>query len=135
MNPRGRRKKAWVDNIDDNQIRRTYMSRKSIMGIIAVLGAVLTFFQDKFGLAIDTTAVIAGLTAIVLYILFEAKLDIKRIGAQVGKFKDPKFWAALISAILVAVDSAFELNLPVEAIISVIAIVMSILFKADSKKV
>ena len=111
------------------------MSRKTIMGIIAVLGAVLNFFQDQFGLAIDTTAVIAGLTAILLYILFEGKLDIKRIGTQAGKFKDPKFWAAFVSAMLVAVDAAFELNLPVEAIVSVIAIIMSLLFKADAKKV
>ncbi len=129
MNP-ANQNEAGEDNINGGK-----MSRKTILGIIAVLGAILTFFQSQFGLNVDTTAVVAGLTAIVLYILFEAKLDIKRIGTQVGKFKDPKFWAAFVSAMLVAVDNAFSLNLPVEAIVSGIAILMSILFKAESKKV
>ena len=111
------------------------MSRKTILGIIGVLGAILVFFQTQFGLAIDTTAVVAGITVILLYVLFEGKLDIQRIGSQSAKFADPKFWAAFVSALLVAVDGAFELNLPVEAIVSVIAIIMSILFKADAKKV
>ena len=110
------------------------MSRKTLLGVIAVLGAVLTFFQQQFGLTIDTPAMIVGLTTILLYILFEGKADIKRIGSQAAKFADPKFWAAFVSAMLVAVNNAFELGLPVEAIVSVIAIIMSILFGVEAKK-
>lgn len=104
------------------------MSRKTILGIIGVLGAILTVFADQFGLTIDPTAAIAGLTAVTLYILFEAKVDLKRIGEQAGKFKDPKFWLALVSALLVAVNQGFGLNLPVETIISVLTLIMSLLF-------
>ena len=104
------------------------MSRKTILGVIGVLGAVLTVFADQFGLAIDATAAIAGLTAVTLYILFEAKLDLKRIGEQVGKFKDPKFWIALISAVLVALSEGFGWNIPTETIVSVLTLLMSLLF-------
>ena len=110
------------------------MSRKTLLGIIAVLGAVLTVFKEQFGLAIDATAVVGGVTVILLYILFEAKLDFKRIAGQLGKFKDPKFWLAFVSALLVAVNTSFGLNLPVETILAVLGIIMSLLFKADSKK-
>ena len=111
------------------------MSRKTLLGIIAVLGAVLTVFKEQFGLAIDATAVVGGLTVILLYVLFESKLDFKRVTAQLGKFKDPKFWLALISALLVAVNESFGLSLPIETILAVLGIIMSLLFKADSKKI
>jgi len=110
------------------------MSRKTLLGIIAVLGAILTVFKEQFGLAIDATAVVGGLTVIILYILFEAKLDFKRVGGQLGKFEDPKFWLALISAVLVAANNGFGLNWPVETILTVLGIIMSLLFGVNSKK-
>ena len=110
------------------------MSRKTLLGIIAVLGAVLTVFKEQFGLAIDATAVVGGLTVIILYILFEAKLDFKRVSGQFGKFKDPKFWLAFISAVLVAANNGFDLNLPIETILTVLGIIMSLLFGVDNKK-
>jgi len=36
--------------------------------------------------------------------------------------------------LLVAVNTSFGLNLPVETILAVLGIIMSLLFKADSKK-
>ncbi len=110
------------------------MSRKTIIAVIAVIGAVLTFFSKEFGLSIDPTAVVAGMTALVLYILFEAKLDLKKIKAQSGRFKDPKFWLAFLSAVLVAVSESFGLNLPIEAIASVLTLVMSTLFGVEFQK-
>lgn len=110
------------------------MSRKTIMAILGVIGAILVFFQQQFGLAIDATAIVGGLTAIVLYILFEAKLDLARIGEQVhqvGRFKDPKFWLAFASVLLIALQNAFGWNLPIEAIIAVLTVIMSILFGKD----
>jgi len=110
------------------------MSRKTILAIIAVFGAALTVFQQQLGLSIDPTAVVAGLTAIVLYGLFEAKLDIKRITSQSGKFKDPKFWIAFISPILVAANESFGINLPIEVIVTVLTMILSALFGASFKK-
>lgn len=104
------------------------MSRKTLLAIIAVIGAALTFLQTQFGLSISSTAVVGGLSAIVLYILFEAKLDIKALKAQPGKWVDPKFWLAFVAAMLVAVAEAFGLNIPVEAITAVLALIMSLLF-------
>ena len=110
------------------------MSRKTIMAILAVIGAVITFFAEEFGLSINPTAVVAGMTALVLYVLFEAKLDLKKLGAQAGRFKDPKFWLAFLSAVLVAVNESFGLNLPIEAIVSVLTLVMSTLFGVEFQK-
>lgn len=106
-------------------------SRKTILAVFAVLTAIVTFFKEQFGLAIDTTAVIGGLGAIVLYLLFEAKLDIKRIGAQAGRFKDPKFWIAFITAIIGVVGTSFNINFPMEVITSVLTLIMGFLFKKE----
>jgi len=111
------------------------MSRKTLTAALGIIGAVLAFFSEQFGLSIDPVAVIAGLSSIVLYILLEGKLDIQRVGSQAAKFKDPKFWLAFISAILVAVSETFGLALPVEAIIAVLTVIMGVLFKAEFKKI
>lgn len=110
------------------------MSRKTLMSVLAVIGAVLAFFSEQFGLALDSTAVLAGVAAILCYVLFEAKADLKRVGSQIGKFKDPKFIITFISAVLVAVSEAFGLELPVEAIVAVLTVIMGFLFKAEFKK-
>lgn len=97
------------------------MSRKSIF---AILGVLLVFLKEQFGLAIDVTAFVG----IILYLLFEAKLDLKRITSQAARFKDPKFWVALVATILPAINAEFGLNLPVEAIISVLSVILALLF-------
>jgi len=68
------------------------------------------------------------------YVLFEAKLDLKKLSMQIGRFKDPKFILAFISAILVAISEAFGLELPVEAIVAVLTVIMGVLFKAEFSK-
>jgi len=110
------------------------ISRKTITAVIGIVSAVLAFFSEQFGLSIDPVAVMAGLASIVTYVLLEGKLDIKRVGSQIGKFKDLKFWLAFISAILVAVNEALGLKLPVEAIVAVLTVIMGFLFKAEFKK-
>jgi len=110
------------------------MSRKTITAVIGIIGAVLAFFSEQFGLSINPVAVMAGLVSIVTYVLLEGKLDIKRVGSQIGKFKDPKFILAFISAILVAVSEAFGLELPVEAIVAVLTVIMGVLFKVEFSK-
>jgi len=110
------------------------MSRKTLLAVIGVLTAILAFFSEEFGLNLDAQAVMAGLLVVVLYVLFEAKLDLRRFKSQAGRFKDPKFWLAFISVLLGALNEQFGLNLPAEAIIAVLTLVMSILFKVDFKK-
>lgn len=110
------------------------MSRKTIMAVLGVIGAIITFFSEEFGLSINPVAVVAGLTAVVLYILFEGKLDLKRISSQMGKFKDPKFYLALVSAVLVAIEEGFGWGIPTEAVVSVLTILMTALFGVDFKK-
>jgi len=110
------------------------MSRKTITAVLGLIGAVLAFVSNEFGLSIDPTAVLAGLSSVVLYVLLEGKLDIKRVGSQIGKFKDPKFILAFISAILVAANETFGLALPVEAIVGVLTLIMGVLFKVEFVK-
>jgi len=107
------------------------MSRKTLMAILGILGAILAFFQQQFGLSLDSTALMGAAGLILAYVFFEAKLDFKRIQKGVAKFKDPKFWLALLSAILVAINEAFGWNLPIEIILTVISFILSILFGKD----
>lgn len=109
------------------------MSRKTLLTIVAVIGAILTAFQDAFGLTINGAAVAAGLGAIVLYVLLEAKADRDRIRSQVARFKDPKFWLAVISSVLVALTEAgIALPISPEIIIAVLTAIMGILFKTEA---
>ena len=112
------------------------MSRKSILTFIAVLGAILGVIGSTFGLALNGAAAASGLGAVLLYVLFEAKLDLKKLGAQSGKFRDPKFWLAIVSAAIAAlVQSGVTLPLSPEAIIAVLAVIMAVLFGAKFKAV
>ena len=111
------------------------MSRKTLMFVLGLLGALLAFLKSQFGLAIDSTAVIGGLTVISLYIFSEAKLDIQRVGQQAAKFKDPKFWVAFIVTILTALNENLGLNLPIEAIQAVLGLILALLFGSEYKKV
>ena len=107
------------------------MKRKNIMAFLAVLGAILVFFKEQFGLSIDATGITTGLGVIVLYVLFEAKRDIEAIKQQASRWADPKFWIAFIAAILTAINSAFGLSIPVDIVNVVIGFILSLLFKAN----
>lgn len=103
------------------------MSRKSIF---AILGVLLVFLKAQFGLAIEPVAFIG----IVLYLLFEAKLDLKKIYAQAGRFKDPKFWLALVTTLLPVLNAELGLSLPIDAIIAVLSVLLTVLFGFAIKK-
>jgi hypothetical protein len=105
------------------------MSRKTIVAVLGILTAIFTFLKAQFGLGMDVIAVLGGLSAVILYVLFEAKLDLKKFGAQAGKWKDPKFWLALVAVILAALNKELGLNLPGDAIVAVLTVIMTILFK------
>ncbi len=110
------------------------MSRKTIGFIVAIAGSILALVQEHFGMSLDPVAIAAGVGAILTYIFFEAKLDLNALTKQPGKWKDPKFWLTVISAVLAAVEATFQLGIPVEAIISGLATVVMILFGIKFKK-
>ena len=110
------------------------MSRKTIGYVIAILGAILAVFQKQFGLSIDPTAAAAGIGAVLTYIFFESKLDMKALAAQPGKWKDPKFWITLISVVLAAIESSFGLGIPVESVVTALTMIVGVLFRVKFKQ-
>ena len=111
------------------------MSRKTLLAVLGVILAVLTFFKEQFGLSMGVVAAMCGLGTALLYVLFEAKLDLKKIGAQAGRWKDPKFWLAFVAVILAALNKELGLNLPAETIITALTIIMTVLFGVKFKAV
>jgi len=109
------------------------MSRKTFLAIVSVFGALITVFADKFGLTLDPVQMVAAITAIGLYILFESKLDYKTMTQQKDRWKDPKFYLAFLSAVLVALNTSFAMNLPVEVIVGAATALMALLFKKEFK--
>jgi len=111
------------------------MSRKTLLAVLGVITAILAFLKEQFGLGMDAMTVLGGLTTVVLYVLFEAKLDLKKIGAQAGRWKDPKFLLAFVCVILAALNKELGLNLPAETIITALTVIMTVLFGAKFKAV
>lgn len=109
-------------------------SRKTWGTIVAVLGAVLAIFKDQFGLAINPIEVLSGIGVLLVYIALEGKLDLARIKQQVKKFNDPKFYFALVTALLTALTQIFGWNLPLEEINVILAALMSIIFGIEYHK-
>ena len=104
------------------------MSRKTIAFVVALLGSVLTALTTTFGLGINAAAIAIAVGAFLVYIFLEGKLDLKLLKAQPGKWKDPKFWLAIISGVLVAVEESFGLGIPVEVVVSFVTAIMGLLF-------
>ena len=106
------------------------MSRKTLLTVLAVLGAVLTVFGTTFGLTLGASGAVAGLGAVLVYVLCEGKADIARVGAQAAKWKDPKFWITVVSAIIAALQSS-GVTLPIspDIIIAVLTVIVGVLFK------
>lgn len=110
------------------------MSRKTVGFIVAIIGAILVAFQQQFGLSLDPTVLVAGIGAILAYVFFEAKLDLKAIAAQPGKWRDPKFWLTVLSALLATIEQTFQLGIPVAEIVSGLTILVGFLFKVQFNK-
>ncbi len=107
------------------------MSRKTVLFIVAIIGAILTWMTGVFGLSISAGAVVAGMMAVVVYIFGEMKNDISRIRKKIyqdGKWRDPAFWTSLVAALLPVINSYFKLNIPVETIVSILTVVLAIIF-------
>jgi len=110
--------------------------RKIIMLIIGFLGVVLAYFRDQFGLSgLQLEAVLVALVPIVAYLFGEARNDMERIkknlAEQSKKWVDPKFIIGLVAALVVWVNQAFGLNLPVEIIVTVLTFILGLIFRRD----
>jgi uncharacterized membrane protein len=106
------------------------MSRKTLLTVVAVLGAILSAFGF-----VNAGPAVGGMAAVAVYVLFEAKADIAAVKAQVGRFKDPKFWITAVSAIIAALQSS-GVTLPIDSniIISVLTVIVGILFGTTTPK-
>ena len=110
------------------------ISRKTIGFLVAIISSILVIFQKQFDLNLDPTALAAGIGAVLTYIFFEAKLDLNALKTQPGKWKDPKFWITIISAVLAAIEANFQLGIPVEAIVTILTTLVAVLFGIQFKK-
>jgi len=110
------------------------MSRKTLTAVLGIIGAILVFLKGTFGLDLDAAAITTALGVILTYVLFEAKLDIAKVGPQLGKWKDPKFWVTFIATILTALNGAFGWSLPIETINAVLGVILAVLFGWAFKK-
>lgn len=109
------------------------MSRKTLLAVIATLGAIAAFFSEQFGLILDA-ALVAAFGSILLYIFWEAKKDLQTFKTQPAKWKDPKFWITLIAVMVGAVNQNFGTGIPVELIVAVLTAVVGLLFKAEVRE-
>jgi hypothetical protein len=98
--------------------------------VMAVLAAILGVFKTTFGLSLDVTALLAGITGVLVYVYGEAKADMARARAQAGKWTDPKFWLTIVTAVVTALATA-GVALPVspEVIVAILTAIVGILFK------
>ena len=108
------------------------MSRKTMLIILGFLGGIFGVVNEHFTLGLNTLQIMTTVTAILLWVGFEARLDFKRIFGEIAiqksKFKDPMFLSAMIGVILEVANESFSLNLPVETIIGFLMLVMSLIF-------
>ena len=110
--------------------------RKIIMLIIGVLGVVLAYFRDQFGLSgLNLEVMLVALVPIIAYIFGEARSDMERIkkslAEQSGKWIDPKFLIGLAAALLVWANQALGLNLPVEIIVTALTFILGLIFRKE----
>ncbi len=110
------------------------MSRKTIIAVLGFLTAILVFLKAQFGLDVEVTGFVAAIGVVVTYLLFQAKMDIRKIGRQFDKFKSKKFYLALASTLVPAINTALGLNIPVEIVVGVMGFIMTLIFGKEFKK-
>jgi hypothetical protein len=110
------------------------MSRKTIAVFVAVIGAILGVMASTFELSINATVLAVGIAGVLVWVFGEAKADLAKIGAQIGRFKDPKFLLTMINAIVTALGTAEVIPAVLaESIIAVLTLIIGILFKTDQR--
>lgn len=104
------------------------MSRKTILAIIGGLGVVGGFVSQEFGLTVQLGSLFVGIGAALVYVFGEMKLDLARFRGQTAKFKDPKFWAALVAVVVAYVGSLVDLPIPGDTIVLIVTIILGLVF-------
>ncbi len=107
------------------------MSRKWLLVLVAVIGAIAAFLGKAFGLSPNFAPAFAGFGLIIVYLFNEAKADWIRAASQSDKWKDPKFWSTLVGEVIAALGTAGVTLLPVspEVLTGIIAFLVGLLFK------
>jgi len=104
--------------------------KQVVMMLVGVVTAVIVFFKDTFGLEIDPAVVLTGIGPAAAYIFGQLKNDLSRLKAGLyvdRRFADPKFWAALIAAILPVIAETFGIELSASIAAGIAGTIMSIL--------
>src|SRR4030042_2025060 len=102
------------------------MSRKNIQFVIGLLTAIAAVVCEATGVvSVDWKAVGAVGLAIVMYLQFQAKLDIQQI-AQSGKFKDPKFYVSLLAVLIAEIGAFLGVELPTAEISAVLSLILGL---------
>jgi len=104
--------------------------RKWILVLLGVGGAVGAVVSSEFGLTVQLGAAVLGIGSVLVYVFGEAKNDLARMVTQKAKWKDPKFWISVVSAVVAGLGTA-GVNLPVspEIIVTILTVIVGILFK------
>jgi hypothetical protein len=99
------------------------IKRKWLMAVIAIATAISGFFTENFGIVGFGSILIA-----ITYVFGEFKNDIKRIGLQIGRFKDPVFLLSFIGTVLPTINqNVFNGKLPEGTILTVLGVILPII--------
>lgn len=112
------------------------ISRKTIGFIVTILTIGLVAVEKifKLGLGMDPTILAVGIGSVLTYIFFEAKLDLRVLKTQPGKWKDPKFWLTVVSVVITGIEQVFHLGIPVTEIVALLTSLVGVLFGVQFKK-
>jgi arginine exporter protein ArgO len=114
------------------KLKELLKSRKALLLIAGIVYAVLTFLKDQVGISLDPAAVVGTLAMIAIYLFGEARADMARVKQKIfqeAKWKDPKFWMALVGVLIPVISEFITFPLPVEIINTVLAAILGLLFK------
>ncbi len=114
------------------KLKELLKSRKVLLLIAGIIYAVLTFLKDQVGISLNPAAVVGTLAMIAIYLFGEARNDMVRVKQKIfqeAKWKDPKFWMALVGVFIPVITEFVALPLPVEIINTVLAGILGLLFK------
>lgn len=105
--------------------------RTIILSVWGAIVALFGLFGVQIGLVTDINALpfIAALLVIGVWVVVELKqdwADFKKGLIQTDKWKDPAFWTAVISTVILPILGLFKIAIP-DAIISSVALLLSII--------
>lgn len=114
------------------------LSKKQVvMMLVGILVALTGFMKKKFGLEIDPAVVFTGLAPALAYLVGQLKNDLQRLKngwVKEEKWKDPKFWTALVSSFLPVVADTFGIEMSLDIAAGVAGVITTALGSLFWKK-